>query len=298
MPKKMSDKQIAANQANAAKSTGPKTSKGKGVSKMNSLKHGILSKQVLVQGMFRQESERELKALHRRFWDDLKPVGPLEEMLVDQIVTTHWRLRRALTAEAGEIAMGVDGGQWRRDRGPNPLMQWMQWETAADPIWAMEDSSEGNYMIESWLKTLRGRVEHDGELTSEGVEKLGHKANSLRGELERFRLKLQENPEGLDASALRATNKERALKYLDDRLSRIARQFDECVRRECQTNKARQAAAVLPSEAVLDKILRYETKLEKQMHRAMLQLERLQRRRQGEDVPAPYSVEVSERVSE
>ena len=56
-----------------------------------------------------------------------------------------------------------------------------------------------------------------------------------------------------------------------------------------------QAAALLPSLEVLDKILRYETKLERQMFRAMAQLERLQRMRRGEAVPAPLTVEVSEK---
>jgi hypothetical protein len=32
-------------------------------------------------------------------------------MLVDQIVTAHWRLRRVLKAEAGAIALNVDGGR-------------------------------------------------------------------------------------------------------------------------------------------------------------------------------------------
>jgi hypothetical protein len=52
---------------------------------------------------------------------------------------------------------------------------------------------------------------------------------------------------------------------------------------------------VLPSGEVLDKILRYETKLERQMYRAMAQFERVQRMRQGEAIPAPLSVEVSDR---
>ena len=50
MKKTMSLKQIAANQRNAQHSTGPKTVNGKTVSKMNALKHGILSTQVLVRG--------------------------------------------------------------------------------------------------------------------------------------------------------------------------------------------------------------------------------------------------------
>jgi len=109
-----SAKQIAANQRNAQKSTGPRTPQGRVVSKLNALKHGILSKQVLVQGLILQESERELKALHGRFWEDLQPEGPLEEMLVDQIVTAHWRLRRALVAESAEIALSV--GDATRDQ--------------------------------------------------------------------------------------------------------------------------------------------------------------------------------------
>ena len=52
---------------------------------------------------------------------------------------------------------------------------------------------------------------------------------------------------------------------------------------------------MLPSMEVLERILRYERKLERQLFRAMAQLERLQRMRQGEAVPAPLSVEVSER---
>ena len=40
----------------------------------------------------------------------------------------------------------------------------------------------------------------------------------------------------------------------------------------------------------------YETTLERQLYRAMSQLERLQRMRQGEAVPAPMVMEVSEKA--
>ena len=42
-------------------------------------------------------------------------------------------------------------------------------------------------------------------------------------------------------------------------------------------------------------ILRHETKLERQMYRAMAQLKRVQRMRRSEAIPAPLSVEVSDR---
>jgi hypothetical protein len=52
-------------------------------------------------------------------------------------------------------------------------------------------------------------------------------------------------------------------------------------------------ASLLPAQPVVDKILRYETSLERQLYRAMNQLERLQRLRNGERVPPPLAVQVS-----
>jgi hypothetical protein len=52
-------------------------------------------------------------------------------------------------------------------------------------------------------------------------------------------------------------------------------------------------AAVHAVPEILYKILHYETKLERQMYRAMNQLERIQRMRQGGVVPPPLDVEMS-----
>ena len=54
-----SEAQIRANQANAQKSTGPKTEEGKAVSRANSYKHGLTATTVL--------PEREMDEIHRRY---------------------------------------------------------------------------------------------------------------------------------------------------------------------------------------------------------------------------------------
>ena len=295
----MSPQQIATNQRNAQKSTGPRTASGRAVSKMNALKHGILSKQVLVRGLHGKENAREFLALHQRFTDELQPVGPLEEMLVDQIVTAHWRLRRALTAESGEVAVSVDQGHWRRERIPNPQWLWLKWLAFGDPVFSMKESVLGNEALERVLVELKQAVERDGELTEAAVQNLVKKLrgpNHLTEGLEELRLRQAQNPEGLDAAALREKNKIQALAYLNGELSALGWRKEECEEREDAETEARDASAVLPSVEVLDKILRYETKLERQMYRAMSQLERLQRMRQGEAVPPPLTMEVSERA--
>jgi len=50
---------------------------------------------------------------------------------------------------------------------------------------------------------------------------------------------------------------------------------------------------ILPLGADLDRILRYETTIQRQLVYAINQLERLQRARKGEHVPAPVSVQLS-----
>jgi len=51
----------------------------------------------------------------------------------------------------------------------------------------------------------------------------------------------------------------------------------------------------LPSKEELDKLLRYEAMINRQLNHAIAELERLQRRRNGESVPALISVDISGR---
>ena len=293
-----SAKQIAANRRNAQKSTGPRTPTGRAVSKMNALKHGILSRQVLVESLHYRESRQELETLHQRFWDDLQPDGPVEEMLVDQIVTAHWRLRRALVAESGEIALTVDEGYWKGENGPNMAVRWMQWRDSGLMEEAMQRTWLGNSLLLRWLAEVRRAVEQEGTLTTAAVQAFaGHfdKDSTVAAELEKLHAKQAAQAVEPDAATPRGANKAEALALIDERMEEIRSMRDRCEEHEDFIKQARQATAVLPSSEVLDKIMRYETKLERQMYRAMAQLERVQRMRRGEAIPAPLSVEVSHR---
>ena len=102
-PKRVTEKQLAANRRNALKSTGPRTPQGKAVSRWNALKHGVLAKAIIPGPLEDYESRAEFDALLAALVDDLVPASPLEEMLVERIATCYWRLGRILRAEGAAI---------------------------------------------------------------------------------------------------------------------------------------------------------------------------------------------------
>ncbi len=81
--------QIKANRQNAHKSTGPKTDQGKATVSQNAVKHGIFAESV-IQG----ENEADYETFQDKMLAELVPVGMVESMLAERIVSLWWRLRR------------------------------------------------------------------------------------------------------------------------------------------------------------------------------------------------------------
>ncbi len=93
--------QIAANQANAQKSTGPRSEEGKQVSKMNAVTHGIFTTIPIAQ----IESENEFKLMLQEFIDLYQPRDCHELILVEKTVLALWKQKRLAIAEAARINM-------------------------------------------------------------------------------------------------------------------------------------------------------------------------------------------------
>ncbi len=88
-------RKIEANRRNVLKSTGPRTVEGKAVVARNAMTHGLRARQVLIDG----ESQDEFEWLHEAMVAERKPVGVLEHELVETIVVSLWRLKRAKRIE-------------------------------------------------------------------------------------------------------------------------------------------------------------------------------------------------------
>jgi hypothetical protein len=74
---------------------GPRTGKGKEKSKYNALKHRIFAKVAVL----KDEPKGVFNALLTGLREHYKPVGTLEELLVEKTAVDFWRLHRCYAAE-------------------------------------------------------------------------------------------------------------------------------------------------------------------------------------------------------
>jgi len=98
---------VDANRRNSQKSTGPRTPSGKAIASMNAVKHGLSSRKPLIPG----ENEAEFSEFTSEWVCDLKPLGPHQRLLAEQIIMAAWQLRRVPQLEAGLLTryMQQDG---------------------------------------------------------------------------------------------------------------------------------------------------------------------------------------------
>ena len=90
-----SDKRVAANRANAARSTGPRTPEGKEKSKFNAVRHGLTAQASVLPG----EDPDQLEALSKDLMRQLEPRGMVQRLMAERIVSLAWKLRRVARAE-------------------------------------------------------------------------------------------------------------------------------------------------------------------------------------------------------
>jgi hypothetical protein len=94
-----SEKQLQANRANAKNSTGPKTLAGKARSRLNSRRHGLTAKMLIIVG----ENADDFDQLRAELLEEHEPQSALECELVERLVGILWRLRRVPLFEAAII---------------------------------------------------------------------------------------------------------------------------------------------------------------------------------------------------
>lgn len=94
-------KQVQANQQNAKKSSGPKSTDGKVVASRNATRHGLLSSRLFLQ----DEDPQEFQQLMNELTTSFDVSGILEMLLLEKIAVAIWKQRRIVAAETGAISL-------------------------------------------------------------------------------------------------------------------------------------------------------------------------------------------------
>jgi hypothetical protein len=99
----LSEKQLAANRANAQLSTGPRSEEGKRRSSLNARRHNLTGQVTAMTG----EDRIALDAFSAALIKAMSPEGALELQLAQRIATDSWRLNRSSAIEENIFALGL-----------------------------------------------------------------------------------------------------------------------------------------------------------------------------------------------
>ena len=111
-----SQKQIDANRRNAQKSTGPVTEAGKAVARFNALRHGMTAESAVLP----YEDHLAYAMLREALLSHYAPANIAEEMLVDVVANSYWRLLRARRVETSTMKLGIQALKQRSGLNPAP----------------------------------------------------------------------------------------------------------------------------------------------------------------------------------
>lgn len=258
-PKPVSQRKLAANRKNARKSTGPKTPEGKKRSSLNALKHGLLAREVVIKSGDGAERAEDFYAFLTDLLADLKPVGLVEETLVERIATCYWRLRRAQRFEIGAVRAALDDCK-RPD--PKPDQQTLARLTKKTDKLRADLQDERDL-----LHDLRNIPDSADEPTRATVE------SRLRALADQFPVDHQHLtiPELLERLI---PDQEKLLADMTQSLTQLESEIIHERRYQELARSRRRLTGSLPPHDTILKLIRYETMLDRQLHRAIGELRR------------------------
>jgi len=298
----VSEKQLKANKKNARKA-GVKTPEGKAIVKYNALKHGLLAKEVVITVGEGAEDPEEFNALMEDLKTQLAAAGTLEEILVEKIAVAYWRLRRAYRYEVGLIRNELDTAT--DDFYGEEDWQHKKVNEADDEIdRKIAEHKEG---IEYWKKDKRDLTKmHKNGKPLEDIYDWEENWEYLCEDVCHLLPDDDDSDQMMGSKGLREflNNKEgwsddRIWKKLIELCDNAAEPYKmEIASLEKQKEKNRLRLQVvrklgnIPSKHELDRLLRYEGAIERQLYKALNQLQRIQRLRAGDNVPPPVEVDL------
>jgi len=289
----------------AHRATGPRTTAGKERSRYNAVKGGIFAKTLLL----KEESADAFQFLRRGVFKDLSPEGVLETEVVEQIASLCWRHRRVVRAEGAEISKVAEFADY--DSVVAQLRDADEVSRAQGFSAGMAMAIENPYVIEDVIPILRRVREgltspdplyHDSEgrkllQTLYGLHWHGPVPLGLEWSYCLVLDRMRKEAHGGESRRSSEPNIKKALEE-------VVQMFDEEIRRlegwaesggkvNRRLWELQATAAVIPPQEVVDRIVRYETHIGRQIDRLLSRLDWLQQRRHAQPGPPEFRVRLN-----
>ena len=159
-----SNKQLHANRANATQSSGPRSQAGKARSRLNSRKHGLTAKMLIIPG----ENADDFDQLREELMDEYDPQSALVCELVERLAGILWRLRRVPFFEAAIM----DFSHWRVTNSYN--------RRYVDPAKEEDEAEEEDEEEADWQASVHfGRALIEHAIDSDALGKLARHETML-----------------------------------------------------------------------------------------------------------------------
>jgi hypothetical protein len=283
--------------------TGPRTLAGKQRSKYNAQKHGIFSKVAVIAG----ESQKAFKALLDGLRDDFQPVGTMENVLVEKLALLIWQSRRLASAENAEVLRSQAAIVPERENAERlgSIEMCRAGREHFGGLISLPHSQSALRLSLDYLKYLQAMIGKRGLLPDIDTIILTA-AYGYPNKKPRTDRNLHEDYLDLHAHSI-ATPEERTQKSLlspEQCKSRFLERLDAEIKRleacrntqmqvvlnHVETESCRRS---IPDSSALDRFLKYNARIERDIDRTLSRLERLQRMRRGQAVPPPIQVNLS-----
>jgi hypothetical protein len=290
---------------NGSSAGGPKTEEGKKVARWNATRHGMSSPAPVVPGLEKQEDWQE----HcEGILEQLDPVGHLEFTLAERVALLSWRLHRITRYEAESIAISQEkveddfhslesfkasmrGEGVAATTHPQDIQFEAAYTKRAERAFKRFPSEKPDKILKAEAAGaivfgvyVAAKKALGGELDVENLELPdivedddiyelpAMKVEDVRGCIEVLATAASVDPaELLEAAADEAGYESRKAAYKKEYMERDV------------SRKVRER--ILPDDATLQKIARYEAHLSRQLYQALHELEALQTRRRGGNAP-------------
>ncbi len=280
---------IAANQANALRSTGPKTDEGKARSRRNGLKHGLTGAGVVLPDEDVDKVEARFAALDA----ELAPRTELGSVLVERVAILSVRLERSVRQETSALTERIHAAEADFDEARAADVDRLMREIAENPaahVRALRRMPEGiDRMLATW-EALRSDLSRGAGTLWTGIhrqiadELCGRHADATTfspfralseafWDSANFLLRPSEGADIAAATARRELARDRLLETIDAEVAglRAARERLDLATLALDRVGARDRALFNPSkEAILAR--KYEAATERGLYRALREL--------------------------